>query len=217
MQPERIYTTAPRPRRSFAGEALRTVAIVAIVVAITRVFFSPFEVDGRSMTPSLQDQERIFVNRAQFLAIDVGGWLDRLPYVTVDADWTWRPFGMPDRGDIVVLDPPASSDDPYIKRVIGLPGETVTFADGRVLIDGVPLDEPYLAEMDTTCRGSWCAMGPIPDGMVYVLGDNRNNSADSRAFGPVAIDHLVGQAWFVNWPISLFGLIRDVDYEAAAD
>jgi signal peptidase I len=214
MHPESTEITGRRLRLGLT-EALRMVLMIVLIVGLTRVFVSPFQVDGRSMAPSLYDHDRIFVNRAQYWAIDLGGALDRLPFVDVEGSLYWRPLGDPSRGDIVVLDPPTGSDKPYIKRVIGLPGETVTFVDGRVYVDGVALNEPYLDGIATECRGSrWCDMGPIPAGAVFVLGDNRSNSADSRAFGPVAIDHLIGQAWFTNWPVSALGWIASVEYDA---
>lgn len=210
-------TPKARKRRSIAADLMRTVAVIAVVLGVTRVFVSPFEVDGRSMVPGLQDHDRIFVNRAQYAGVDVVGLIDRLPILSIGGSWVWRPFGEPERGDIVVLDPPTSHDSPYIKRVIGLAGEQVTFVDGQVLIDGVPLDEPYLAGASTDCTGRWCDAGPIPAGMVFVLGDNRGRSADSRQFGPVTIDDLLGQAWFTNWPVAGFGFIQDVTYDRAGE
>ncbi len=110
-------------------------------------------------------------------------------------------FGEPERRDIVVFDRPESLPGPYdelIKRVIGLPGETIEGRDGRVFIDGVALDEPYLDPGVTIS-----AFDPveIPDGFVFMMGDNRNRSADSRVFGPVSIDDIVGQARVRYWPL----------------
>ncbi len=110
-------------------------------------------------------------------------------------------FGDVERRDIVVFDRPESLPGPYdelIKRVIGLPGETIEGRDGRVFIDGIALDEPYLDPGVTIST-----FGPvdIPEGFVFMMGDNRNRSADSRVFGPVPIDDIVGQARFRYWPL----------------
>ena len=107
-------------------------------------------------------------------------------------------FGTPERGDIVVFKPPAQSGTPYIKRVIGLPGETVEIHDGTVYIDGAPLDEEYLLGVSTSCH-TYCALTLAPDS-VFVMGDNRPNSSDSRDFGPIRVDSIIGEALFSIWP-----------------
>ena len=118
------------------------------------------------------------------------------------------------RGDVVVLNPPTPSAQPYIKRIIGLPGESIEFRNGFVYIDGERLDEPYIEQGITRCGNSdFCSIDEIPDGYVYVLGDNRNNSSDSRSFGLVAIDRIVGKAWFTNWPLADIGLVPHYDYQ----
>jgi len=111
-------------------------------------------------------------------------------------------FHGPRRGDIVVVDVP-SSRVPLIKRVIGLSGETIAIRDNRVLIDGVPLAESYLTN---TRQGNY---GPteIPAGHVFVMGDNRGASNDSRSFGPVPVDRVVGRAWVSYWPVEEWGFV----------
>jgi signal peptidase I len=100
----------------------------------------------------------------------------------------------PSRGDIVAFVPPGGEGAQSVKRVVGLPGEFVEIREGNVYIDGVRLDEPYVDEGITRCqRGEMtCEIGVVPEGHVFVLGDNRNNSSDSRIFGPVPIDRIVG-------------------------
>jgi len=124
------------------------------------------------------------------------------------------PSPPPQRGDVVVLHPPTPSQQPYIKRIIGLPGESIEFRNGFVYIDGERLEEPYIEQGITRCGNSpYCSIDEIPDGYVYVLGDNRNNSSDSRSFGLVAIDEIVGKAWFTNWPLTDIGLVPHYDYQ----
>lgn len=110
----------------------------------------------------------------------------------------------PQRGDIIVLRLPNRQSDPLIKRVIGLPGETVEITDGKVIINGEVLDEPYLNQ--STYQG----MPPrvVPADEVFVLGDNRGFSNDSRAFGFVPFSDIIGRAWFRYWPPSEIGLVR---------
>jgi len=111
-------------------------------------------------------------------------------------------FRTPERGEIVVIDVP-ESEIPYIKRVVGLPGETLEIKDNRVWIDGVVLSESYLAEVYQ------CNYGPvqIPEDHIFVMGDNRNNSRDSRYIGPVALDQVLSRAWMRVWPLEKAGLL----------
>jgi signal peptidase I len=112
-----------------------------------------------------------------------------------------------DRGDIIVFEKPpgeAGEIQDLIKRAIGLPGETVEGRDGHVLIDGEPLDEPYLDEGVVT--GDF---GPVevPEGMLFMMGDNRGNSRDSRFFGPIEGDTIVGRAFLRVWPLGEAGTL----------
>ena len=116
-----------------------------------------------------------------------------------------------------MFDPPTVSEKPYIKRVIGLPGETITIADGFVYVDGVKLDEPYIDGGITECNRSNCEPVVIPEGEVYVLGDNRRNSSDSRIFGPIPVENIIGKAWVTYWPFSDFGLVPHYDYPEIED
>jgi signal peptidase I len=138
------------------------------------------------MLPTLHKGDRVLVNK-----------------------WSYRLHGV-HRGDVVVFSrPPEVADttiDDLIKRVVGLPGERVTIADGRVAIDGQVLDEPYLDPQTPTDP-----IGPIPcppedpcvvpDGHVWVMGDNRINSEDSRWFGPIPISSVIGRAAVRIWPL----------------
>ena len=178
------------------GSARRTivewgaVVVGALVLAfVVRAFLlGTYYIPTPSMEPTLTSGDRILVNKLSYRLHDVN------------------------RGDLVVFDPPASAEpgaDHLIKRVIGLPGETVTAVEGRVLIDGGLLIEPYLAWPEgTDAFGAvpWCDDGGagscrVPEGHVFVMGDNRPNSRDSRLFGPVPVDSIVGRAFVRYWPL----------------
>ena len=123
----------------------------------------------------------------------------------------WRPR----RGDIVVFAPPARArelENALIKRVVALPGERVLIRDGRVWIDGKGLREPYVAEPIKYPEPDWAAIGMpggrVPRGMVFVMGDNRNNSLDSHAFGPVPIGQVIGHPLVRFWPLARVGFVR---------
>jgi len=132
---------------------------------------------GQSMEPSLRQDQRLIMEK-----------------------FGYRWHG-PNRGDIVILTDPTGGPIPLIKRVVGLPGEQVTIADGRVYIDGVALNESYLAQITPGEGRSWI----VPPLHVFVLGDNRGNSKDSRYFGPVPLDTIIGHAVFRYWPLDKLG------------
>jgi signal peptidase I len=124
-----------------------------------------------------------------------------------------------ERGDIIVFDPPESEPGgvPFIKRVIGLPGDRVELRDGLVYVNGKQLDEPYLYSVDgtpqsTEAEGDGTKSWTIPAGDLFVLGDHRQASSDSREFGPIEISHVIGRAWLRYWPVSTFGILQTPAY-----
>lgn len=115
----------------------------------------------------------------------------------------------PDRGDVVVFLPP-NEDRDYIKRVIGLPGDTVEIKGGQVYVNGVALDEPYLKYS----TNSEMPARVVEEGRYFVMGDNRNNSSDSRSFGSITPQSIVGRAWLVYWPPSDWSTVPHHTYAA---
>ena len=186
-----------------AGRAVRevveTLLLAALIFFLVRLVVLNFRVDGESMLPNLDDGQMLLVNRNAYQYVDIGG--NR-----------YHPFDPPERGDVVVFDPPTGSDKPYIKRIIGLPGEEVTFGDGNVFIDGELLPEDYIQDR-TRCgaRSDNCDV-VVPEGYVYVLGDQRTNSSDSRVFGPVPVENVVGKAWLSYWPVDDLGFVPHESY-----
>lgn len=185
-EPEHPSDTAQRSSgaadvvRAWLRELLEAVLPALVIVLVVNIFLAQAtRVEGQSMDPSLHDSERLIIEKVSYR------------------------FRAPQRGDIVVLRRPQRSVDPLIKRVIGLPGETVSIHDAMVYIDGDPLMEPYLDQP------TWGSMAPVvvPEGHVFVMGDNRRSSNDSRAFGVVSLDDIVGRAWLRYWPPSEFGAV----------
>lgn len=156
--------------------------VPAIVIALLiHVFLAQAtRVYGQSMEPGLHTNQRLVIEK---LSYHLHG---------------------PRRGDVVVLHDPGGSPELLIKRIIGLPGERVTIADGRVYSDGVPLDEPYLTQPTQGGGRSWV----VPPLHVFVMGDNRSASRDSRIFGSVPLDQIVGHAVFRYWPPEQVGAVR---------
>ena len=157
---------------------------VALVVAfvLSSFVFANLVVEGESMYSTLDSNDRVFVNKLSYRLHD------------------------PNRGDVVVLHQvTGASERDLIKRVIGLPGETVEVRNCAVLIDGRVLNEPYLdpaVVTPTDCGGDYVLDGVVPDDHVFVMGDNRGGSQDSRVIGPISEDDLVGRAFVVFWPQS---------------
>lgn len=175
---------APPPRRSLWRGIVREVfgsfLPAVLIVAVVNLFVAqPRTVDGESMEPSLYEDQRLIVELLSYR------------------------FEQPARGDIIVLNLHERDTGPLIKRVVGLPGDMVEIRDGQVLINGEPLSEPYLAEPTTGVMKARL----VPEEHVFVMGDNRNASNDSRYFGMVPYSEIVGHAWLRYWPPSEAGLL----------
>jgi signal peptidase I len=135
----------------------------------------------------------------------------------------WAPYS---RGDIVVFDPPETWSSgggvPFIKRIIGLPNDKVELRDGKVYVNSVALDEPYIYKdngvpQTTDPQAGGAATWLIPAGELLVMGDHRQDSADSRSFGPIQVAHVIGRAWLRYWPFDSFGILpRPAHPELAA-
>jgi signal peptidase I len=169
-------------RRSALGAVVEIVAIVVaafIIAMLVQAFlFKPFTVHQVSMQDTLIEGDRMLINRVIYH------------------------FRDPRAGDVVVFHSPVSEDEDLVKRVVAVAGETVAVRDGALYVNGTKKDEPYLKEQNF--------LGSLPDtvvpeGQVFVMGDNRNNSGDSRMFGPITIDSIIGEAFVIYWPISHWG------------
>jgi signal peptidase I len=156
---------------------------VAIAVILIVFIYQPVKVEGTSMEPVLTDQERIFINKFTY---------------------RWG-FGSIARGDLVVFWYPYDSSKSYIKRIIGIPGDTVEIDRGTVLVNGQSLVEDYVPKHYRDYQ-SMAALKVPPD-EYFVLGDHRSSSNDSRNWGTVERKHIYGQAVFVYWPLERIGRI----------
>jgi signal peptidase I len=170
------------------GELLQTTLIAFLLFIVVNLATARIRVEGISMEPNLHDGEFVVVNRLAY---------------------RWQE---PQRGDIIVFHFPSDPRRRFIKRVIGLPGDTVTIREGQVLINGSLLEEPYLSE-EPLYHGEW----RIAPNEVFVLGDNRNNSSDSQNWGPLDINEIIGKAMLVYWPMDTIGLIPHYDLVIAAE
>lgn len=163
----------------FLVDVFETILLSLLLFLAINAISARIRVDGFSMEPTLHSGEYVIVNKVSYR------------------------LGEPARGDIIVFHFPRKPDQEYIKRVIGLPGDSVRIADGRVYVNEIALHEPYIFA-DPAYVGSWT----VPEGELFVLGDNRNNSSDSHNWGFVPNDQVIGKAVFVYWPPTQWGIIE---------
>jgi signal peptidase I len=179
--------SAPQTR-SALREAVETLLFTLLIYLLVRTFLvENYRVVGTSMQPALQNGEFLVVSKMDYR------------------------LHQPMRGDIIVFYDPADTSRKLIKRVLGLPGETLEIQDGTVFINQQAIPEPYLTDRGRYTRAAWV----IPTGEYFVLGDNRNNSSDSRSWGMLPRRDIVGKAWVTYWPPSLWGVVPHQAYGAA--
>jgi signal peptidase I len=153
-------------------DVLETLILAGILYLIINAVTARIRVDGTSMEPTLRHGQFVLVNKLAY----------RLT--------------APQRGDVIVFHYPVDPQQEYIKRVIGLPGDKVDIIDKKVFINDALIREPYIAAAPNYGPGSWI----VPQGALFVLGDNRNNSSDSHTWGSVPLEYVVGKAFVVYWP-----------------
>jgi signal peptidase I len=186
-------------RRTTAWEIVETILLALLIFVMVRGVVLNFRVDGNSMEPTLSHAEMLIINRRSYTSFDLNSVLSVVPGVARETEDRRYIFNPPQRGDIVVFRPPGGNSDPYIKRIIGLPGETVEIRDGSVFINGQRLDENYVSS-STNWRGGENASIVVPEDEFFMLGDNRENSSDSRSFGTVPKENFIGKSWVAYWP-----------------
>jgi signal peptidase I len=168
-------------------EVGETIILTLIIFLLIQTVIRNFRVVGTSMVDNLHDGQYLIIDKLSYnpLLTNVIG------------------LGGPQRGDVIVFEPPNRPTEDYVKRIVGLPGETVEIKNSQVFINGQPLDQPYLPGTPSY------TMPPrvVPEGHVFVLGDNRNNSNDSHNWGPLPVENIVGRAWLSYWPPDEWGTI----------
>jgi len=168
------------------------VTALGIFIIVYLFLFQPHQVRGGSMLPNFHDKEYILTNKMVYY------------------------FRSPKRGDVVIFESPQNKNYDYIKRIIGMPGEEISLKRGKIYINEKQLDETkYLPEDTITPGGSFLKNGEqivIPNKQYFVIGDNRGNSSDSRDWGPIPRDNIIGKAWLRYWPLQNFGFLPTIDW-----
>ena len=159
----------------------------AIFLFVYLLVLQPHKIKGNSMEPNFHNGQYLLT--------------DKLSYR----------FKVPQRGDVVVFKPPVSEDDEYIKRIIGIPGDTISIKDGKYLINGAVLNEDYIPDATKTRGKSFLTENSekvVPEASYFVSGDNRDQSSDSRYWGFISKDKITGKAWLIYWPPNSVGIIK---------
>lgn len=180
---ETAVTSSEKAERSsywrFIIELLETVVLSVLLFLAIDAVSARIRVDGISMEPTLKDGEFVYINKLAYK------------------------LGKPKLGDVIVFHFPQDPKQEYIKRVVGLPGDTINIVNGAVHVNGSTLEEPYINQ-----KPDYQSQWQTPEEHLFVLGDNRNNSSDSHRWGPVPMENIVGKAIFVYWPPKEWGMIN---------
>lgn len=166
-------------------ELLETIVLSLVIFLLIRLVIQNYRIESHSMQPNFFEGEFILVNKLAFK------------------------LGEPSRGEVIVFHNPGNVEEDYIKRVIGLPGDEVEIREQTVYVNGQELVEPYATN---PFRDNYGPM-TVPDNHLFVMGDNRGNSSDSRRIGPIPEELIVGQAWLRVWPFDRWGIIKHYQLE----
>ena len=183
--------------KPFVEDLLETVALALLMFLVLQVSVSNYRVELSSMEATLFPKDRLVVSKLVYAHVDSETIDGLVPFMDIwDEQRELFPFHRPRRGDVIVFKYPLDPDRDFVKRVVGLPGETVEIHRGTVKIDGEALEEPYLEERDLS------SLGPVlvPPDSYFVIGDNRDGSSDSRHWGPVPLENIVGKVLVRYWP-----------------
>ena len=173
--------------KQFAFDLIETLALAVILYFGINAISARVRVDGFSMNPTLQDGEYVLVSKLSYR------------------------LGEPQHGDIIVFKYPGELQQDLIKRIVGLPGDAVQVSGLAVYVNGEALTEPYIAAAPIY-QGQW----QVPDGFLFVLGDNRNDSSDSHSWGLLPIENVIGKAILIYWPPPMWKAISHYEIAVAA-
>ncbi len=217
------YGDVARRRRASGGTRARRVGreLVETIILALLIFFAVkavvqnFRVEGSSMEPSLSTEQYLLVNKALYFRLNLDTVHTILPFISGDNGQKRHVFRAPRRGDVIVFKYPGDTTRDFIKRVIGVPGDTVEVKDETVFVNGSPLKEDYIKDPPNYTYPP----KTVPPDSYWVLGDNRRNSFDSHAWGQscqaaqqcdfVPEENIIGEAWLTYWPFKALGFVNN--------
>lgn len=189
---ENLFATVSKKVVSFFFDFLETIVVALSIFVVVYLFlFQPHEIKGNSMEPNYHNDEYILTDKVSYR------------------------FREPDRGDVIIFRAPTNPDVDYIKRIIALPGEQVKIQNGQVYVNNQPLAEGYVEGTTPLLPASTMQEGVpivVADGELFVMGDNRAHSSDSREFGPIDMKSVIGRAFLRYWPPQQFAILSQARY-----
>ena len=198
-----MITFLCQPMRAQIREILQTALLALLIFMALQASVQNFRVEGSSMQPTLHGGEYLLVNKFVYYRLDKARLARWIPFRDAEEGEVVYPFHPPRRREVVVFRFPQDPTRDFVKRVIAVPDDTVEVRAGRVYVNDELLDEPYVADRSRSVS----PRRVLAEGEYFVLGDNRPSSNDSRDWGPVPLDNIVGRAWVTYWPFSDLGFL----------
>ncbi|MEE9198965.1 MAG: signal peptidase I [Dehalococcoidia bacterium] len=203
--------------RAFS-DILKSLVLAAALFFVIQALVQNYQVFGASMEPSMHSGERIIVNKAAYLSVDLGKLSKFIPFYDKADGSRVHLFGEPQRGDVVIVESPNPPPDRLIKRIVGIPGDTVEIRSGTLYINGHPIEEPYVqGSTSILCRNGVEYPYDVLEDSYFIMGDNRTHSNDSRCLGPISRSDIVGKAWMAYWPLGDIGIVDSHAIEVPSD
>lgn len=191
--------------REFIRELIETVLLSIAVFLALHLSVQNFRVEGTSMDPTLTEGQYIVANKIIYSRVATDSLARFIPFIQPSGEGeSLYAFHPPRHGEILIFNFPTDRSRDLVKRVIGLPGDTIEIQSGQVIRNGEMLDEPYVVNRDR--RNADPVV--VPENSYYVLGDNRRASSDSRDWGFLADEHVVGRGWVSYWPTDRIGVLQ---------
>ena len=192
--------------RPLIRESIQSIVLALTIFVVLGSTIQNFRVEGYSMRDTLHEGQYVIVNKAVYWHLNLKIIDSAFPFFNMNGNAEIFPFHPPSRVEVVKFKFPNDKKRDFVKRIIGEPGDIVEITNGIVTVNGKPLKEPYATAGYSVTLESV----KVPENAYYVLGDNRPVSSDSRAWGLVPADNIVGRAWVTYWPLDQIGVVKSL-------